>query len=154
MDCAATGSAFKQDMPPPGGYRKIPYLRVPAKSYFSGFQILGAYVAVSAVGYYIYYLTCKRITREEIEMQSAQNVILPIMIAERDREFLKQLRRNRDEEAKLMANVPGWEVGTWYGQPIYKTLPKDTLVTPCFSEFYGHTTWEAFARRAQLKLWS
>jgi len=26
----------KQDMPPPGGYQKIPFARVPAKSYFSG----------------------------------------------------------------------------------------------------------------------
>ena len=28
--------------------------------------------------------------------------------------------RNRDAEAKLMANEEGWEVGTWYGHPIYK----------------------------------
>ncbi|KAI8116621.1 hypothetical protein CVS40_11332 [Lucilia cuprina] len=53
------------------------FCRVPAKSYFT-----------------------------RIEMRSAQNVIFPILIAERDREYLKQLRRNRDEEAKLMANVP------------------------------------------------
>ena len=28
--------------------------------------------------------------------------------------------RNRDAEAKLMENEEGWEVGTWYGHPIYK----------------------------------
>ena len=28
--------------------------------------------------------------------------------------------RNRDAEAKLMGNEEGWEVGTWYGHPIYK----------------------------------
>ena len=43
-----------------------------------------------------------------------------MMLAERDREYLKQCRRNRDAEAKLMANEEGWEVGTWYGHPIYK----------------------------------
>lgn len=43
-------------------------------------------------------------------MRSAHHAILPALIAERDREYLKQLRRNRDEEAKLMANVKGWEV--------------------------------------------
>ena len=60
------------------------------------------------------------------------------MLAERDREYLKQCRRfnissrnemiiiillktrNRDAEAKLMGNEEGWEVGTWYGHPIYK----------------------------------
>ena len=30
--------------------------------------------------------------------------------------------RNRDAEAKLMANEEGWEVGTWYGHPIYKVI--------------------------------
>ena len=28
--------------------------------------------------------------------------------------------RNRDAEAKLMKDVEGWEVGTWYGHPVYK----------------------------------
>lgn len=78
---------------------------------FKGWQMLGAYAAVTSVGMYIYYLNAKMVQREEIEMRSSQNVIFPILIAERDREYLKQLRRNRDEEAKLMANVPGWEVG-------------------------------------------
>lgn len=73
--------------------------------------MLGGYAVVTAVGMYIYYLTAKKIQREEIEMRSAKNVIFPLLLAERDREYLKQLRRNRDEEAKLMANVPGWEVG-------------------------------------------
>ena len=30
--------------------------------------------------------------------------------------------RNRDAEAKLMGNEEGWEVGTWYGHPIYKVI--------------------------------
>jgi hypothetical protein len=68
--------------------------------------------------------------------------------------FLKQLRRNRDEEAKLMANVPGWEVGTWYGEPVYKTLPPDTLVEPYIYEFYAHAPESELNRRITLKLWS
>ncbi|KAH8237484.1 NADH dehydrogenase [ubiquinone] 1 alpha subcomplex subunit 13 [Drosophila kikkawai] len=144
----------KQDLPPPGGYKKIPFARVPPKSYFTGFTMIGTYVAVTAVGLGIYYLTAKKVKRDEIEMRSAQNVIFPILIAERDREFLRQLRRNRDEEAELMKNVPGWEVGTWYGEPVFKTLPEDTLVTPIFKEFYAHSDWKSYAKRAHLKLWS
>lgn len=72
--------------------------------------MFAAYGAVTAIGMYIYYLNAKMVLREDIEMRSAQNVIFPVLIAERDREFLKQLRRNRDEEAQLMANVKGWEV--------------------------------------------
>ena len=38
-------------------------------------------------------------------MKSASLAITPLMLAERDREFLKQLRRNRDAEEKLMKDV-------------------------------------------------
>ena len=53
-------------------------------------------------------------------MKSASLAITPLMLAERDREFLKQLRKNRDAEEKLMADVEGWEVGTFYGHKVYK----------------------------------
>ncbi|KAH8386523.1 hypothetical protein KR093_001039 [Drosophila rubida] len=144
----------KQDLPPPGGYKKIPFAYVPAKSYFTGFTMIGAYLAATIGGMAIYYLTARKVKRDEIEMRSAENVIFPILIAERDREFLRQLRRNRDEEAELMKNVPGWEVGTWYGEPVYKTLPEDRLVSPLFREFYVHSDWKSTAKRANLKLWS
>jgi hypothetical protein len=67
--------------------------------------------------------------------------------------FLKQLRRNRDEEAKLMANVPGWVVGTWYGEPVYKTLPPDSLVTPHINEFYVHGPDSEYRRRVNFQFW-
>ena len=57
---------------------------------------------------------------QQIEMKSASLAIEPLMLAERDREFLKQLRRNRDAEEKLMKDVEGWEVGTFYGHKVYK----------------------------------
>jgi len=34
--------------------------------------------------------------------------------------FVLDRLRNRDAEEKLMKDVDGWEVGTWYGHPIYK----------------------------------
>lgn len=137
--------------------------------------MIASYIACTAAGLVVYYITAKKVKRDEIEMRSAQNVIFPLLIAERDREFLRQLRRNRDEEAELMKNVPGWEVsglkwpgqisastllfpclqvGTYYGEPIFKTLPEDKLVTPIFKEFYAHTDWKSVAKRANLKLWS
>lgn len=62
----------------------------------------------------------------KIEDQSARRAVEPVLLAERDREYLRQLRKNRDKEADLMKNVAGWEVGTYFGSPIFKTLPKDT----------------------------
>lgn len=79
---------------------------------------------------YLYYLNCVQVERETVEMRSGKMALYPLLFAERDREYLKQVRLNRDEEADLMKNVAGWKVGTWYGEPIFKTLPKDTLVDP------------------------
>jgi NADH dehydrogenase (ubiquinone) 1 alpha subcomplex subunit 13 len=53
-----------------------------------------------------------------------------------------------------MANVPGWEVGTWYGEPVYKNLPADTLVDPSCEEFYIHSKYRDYAKRVNLALWS
>lgn len=116
--------------------------------------MIAGYVGITAAGLYVYFLTCKKVEREAIEMRSARHCILPLLIAERDREYLKQLKRNRDEEASLMANVDGWKVGTWYGEPIYKTQNVDVLNDPIFKEYYAHTHYRHLAKRADLKLWS
>ena len=72
--------------------------------------MIAGYAGISTVGLFLYWLNVKENHRNEIEMRSARNVIYPLLLAERDREYLKQLRRNRDEEAELMKNVEGWEV--------------------------------------------
>lgn len=142
-----------QDLPPEGGYNPINYKRIPLKPLFNIKFLVGTYLAVSSAAYYVYYLTYHEITREEIEMRSSKNVILPILLAERDREYLKQIRRNRDEEAELMKNVPGWVVGTWYGEPVFKTLPKTQWVDPSIYDFYGQTSDREFRKRALFKHW-
>lgn len=102
----------------------------------------------------IYAINYKEVKEEEIERRSADFAIYPLLLAARDREYLKQLRRNRDEEAKLMANVEGWKVGTWYGEPIYKTKSKDELVEPSFYDFYIHADPKDRLKREELTMWS
>ena len=51
--------------------------------------------------------------------------------------YLKQLRRNRDEEAHLMRDVPGWKVGQLYDLPVYDH-PNRGLTDPEICEFYAH----------------
>lgn len=143
-----------QDMPPKGGYQSIPFARVPAKKYFKGWQLFAAYAGFTTVGLSLYYLNCKENHRNEVEMRGARNVIYALLLAERDREYLKQLRRNRDEEAALMKDVKGWEVGTWYGEPVFKTLPKDKLIDPTFEEFYVHSAYKDMANRKNVKMWA
>lgn len=72
--------------------------------------MFAGYAGLTLVSIYLYNLTAKRIQKNEIEMRSAKMAIYPMLLAERDREYLKQLRRNRDAEAELMRDVPGWEV--------------------------------------------
>ncbi|GLG95605.1 NADH dehydrogenase (Ubiquinone) 1 alpha subcomplex subunit 13 [Gryllus bimaculatus] len=143
-----------QDMPPEGGYQKIHFERIPAKSYFGGYAMIAGYLGITAGACYLFYLNKRKVTRDEIEARSAKIAIYPLLLAERDREFLKQLRRNRDEEEKLMANVDGWEVGTYKGEPIYKTIPKDKFIDPMYNEYYAHSSYWDWAKRAHLKFWT
>lgn len=76
--------------------------------------MFAGYIGMTVGGLYLYNLNYKQIIRSEIEMRSAKMAIYPMLLAERDREFLKQIRRNRDAEAELMRDVPGWEVDMFY----------------------------------------
>lgn len=72
--------------------------------------MFAGFIGMTIGSIYLYNITYKRILKDEIEMRSAKMAIYPALLAERDREYLKQLRRNRDAEAELMRDVPGWEV--------------------------------------------
>lgn len=57
--------------------------------------------------------------------------------------YLKQLRRMREEEQELMKDHPGWVTGTLYGEPIWKTLPKERMPPVTLGEWYIHRPyWE------------
>lgn len=98
-------SLKKQDLPPAGGYAPINTKRIPPKSFFNGeyfqcdnvfnfyghdlvtgFAIFGMYLGVTAVGFCLYGYNYFLRKREEIEMRSARLAIVPLLIAERDRE--------------------------------------------------------------------
>merc|ERR1712062_513493 len=64
----------------------------------------------------------RKVTAEQTEERSTQFAIEPMMLAERDRVFLKQCKANRDAETALMKDVPGWEVGTYYGIKLYNDV--------------------------------
>ncbi|KAG8257092.1 GRIM-19 protein [Homalodisca vitripennis] len=89
--------------------------------------------------------------RRRIEQRSSVHAIVPLLLAERDRAFLKQLRVNRDREAELMKNVEGWETGTLYGEPIYKTVSEDTLIEPRLREWYIHNSYGDAKKRLDLR---
>uniref|UniRef100_A0A8J2RZJ1 NADH dehydrogenase [ubiquinone] 1 alpha subcomplex subunit 13 n=1 Tax=Daphnia galeata TaxID=27404 RepID=A0A8J2RZJ1_9CRUS len=142
-------ATIKQELPPPGGYEKIKYARNPAKSYFRGGRLLAGFILFNGcTTYYYFNHIYPGILHHRTEKTSAHLATLPMLMAEHDRAYLKHCRAMRDEEEKLMANVPGWEVGKWNGQPIYKTLDKDTFVGPQLSEYYCHAPYWDFLKKA------
>ncbi|KAK9507775.1 hypothetical protein O3M35_007555 [Rhynocoris fuscipes] len=149
----ATCVRKKQDMPPPGGFQPINTSRIPAKTIFGAKTLIAGHFIFTAGSLYLYYLTHRKVHMEEVERRSSMFAILPMIQAERDRAYLKQLRRNREEERKLMENVDGWVVGTYRGEPIYKTNPPDTLVQPSEQEYYVHSSDKDFRARRYISLW-
>lgn len=109
---------------------------------------------MTAGAFYLYYITLKQVKATDLEKKGASLAIYPMLLAEKDREYLKQLRRNRDEERELMKNVEGWKVGTWYGEPIYRLQKEDDpMFRPLFAEYYVHASFEDFKRRGLLSFW-
>ena len=51
--------------------------------------------------------------------------LAPLLQAERDRAYIKQVKKNVAAEEELMADVEGWETGKWFGQPVYYTVPDE-----------------------------
>ena len=72
---------------------------------------------------HLWYVDSKKLWRRDVtEERSAELAIEPLLCAERDRELCRAARATRDAEEEAMKNVPGWEVGTWFGHKVFKTI--------------------------------
>lgn len=119
---ASTVKSGPQDLPPPGGYAPFNYQRSKLRTIIGGRLGIALFYGITSIGCFVYYLDLKSFRRSQIEMTSSQCAIRPLIEAERDRALLRHMRHLRDEEADVMKNVPGWEVGTFYGVPVFNTL--------------------------------
>ncbi|KAA0188158.1 Cell death-regulatory protein GRIM19 [Fasciolopsis buskii] len=104
-----------------------------------GLLVIGGLYACTAIGFqYHAYIKKNRADRmrEEEEVRIA---LSPFILAEQERLYLKQIRRNRDYETELMRDVPGWKVGHWHDYPLFHN-PRGLWIDPNVDEFYAHTT--------------
>ncbi|KAK3916327.1 NADH dehydrogenase [ubiquinone] 1 alpha subcomplex subunit 13 [Frankliniella fusca] len=129
-----------QDLPPPGGFGKVQYEKVPHKVVFNGNRLSVAIIASYVVGSVAYYFSCQRMKKIYLEKRSGRIAVQPFLLAERDRQVLKQMRKNRDAEENLMKDVPGWEVGTLYGTPVYNTVGENEWIGYDYDSYYAHTS--------------
>lgn len=142
---------YVQDLPPKGGYPKIHYERVLAKTYFSGKTLLLMYFGLTAVSSVAFYGISYKIHCDNLENLGGEIAMYPMLLAEKDRMYLRQLNRNREAEESLMKDVEGWETGTYYGKKIYKT--SDKLVEPTLGDYYVHNSNGDRKLRANISLW-
>ncbi|KYN04798.1 NADH dehydrogenase [ubiquinone] 1 alpha subcomplex subunit 13 [Cyphomyrmex costatus] len=153
MNATVNGKRL-QDLPPKGGYGPIQTERVKLRSIFGVKSTIALFLATTISGMYAYYLNFKLIRRHEIEMRSARWAIFPALLAERDRAVLKQMRRSRNIEAELMKNVEGWEVGTYYGEPIFYLDDPNQFRDPTFLEHFAHSDPKVYRERAERHLFT
>ena len=57
------------------------------KSCILGYSMIAGYFGVTTVGLYLYYLNAKVVKHNEIEMRSSRMALMPLLFAERDREY-------------------------------------------------------------------
>ncbi|XP_053982030.1 NADH dehydrogenase [ubiquinone] 1 alpha subcomplex subunit 13 [Hylaeus volcanicus] len=131
---ASTAKVGFQDLPPKGGYAPYQIERINLRTVIGGKSGIALFYATTFSGFYLYYLNRKRVARNKIEMRSSRLALKPMLEAERDRVLMKHMRRMIEEEADLMKNVPDWEVGTFFGEPIYYSIPEDEYIEPSLDE--------------------
>ena len=64
--------------------------------------------------------------------------------------LLRHLWRNREEERELMQNVPGWVVGTYYGEKVYNNPANLFPDRETLKYYYPHHSPNSEARRVKL----
>ncbi|XP_064031280.1 NADH dehydrogenase [ubiquinone] 1 alpha subcomplex subunit 13 [Pogoniulus pusillus] len=119
----------KQDMAPPGGYGPIDYKRHLPRRGLSGYSLFAIGIGSLLLGYYTLIKWNRERRRLLIEELESRIALMPLLQAESDRRTLRMLRQNLDEEAKIMKDVPGWQVG----ESLFHT---DRWVPPTAEELY------------------
>ncbi|XP_043598973.1 NADH dehydrogenase [ubiquinone] 1 alpha subcomplex subunit 13 [Bombus pyrosoma] len=127
-----------QDLPPEGGYAPFHINRIKLRTFLTGRMGVGLFIVTNVVTFPLYYKNWVSERRKMLETKSRELATVPMLLAEKDRAILKHLKRMRELEADVMKDFPHWEVGTFFGQPIYESLPEDTYVEPLFGECYTY----------------
>ncbi|ELU08255.1 hypothetical protein CAPTEDRAFT_168607 [Capitella teleta] len=137
---------FRQEMPPPGGYGGVEWSQKLAKAKLSGYRTFGlmAAIGIPAWTYFGYQTTKYRDVRRE--MTDARIAMEPLYAAEQHRMYLKQLRKNRDDENELMKDRPDWETGKWEGKALYHNKAGRFIPAP-LEEYYAHSDALSAQRR-------
>ncbi|CAH1797268.1 unnamed protein product [Owenia fusiformis] len=147
------GNEFRQEMPRSGGYQDIHWAhrsRPRRFGRYSGVVYFGSFLGLTGVAMWGFTGVFQKRRDFEVEMQDGRIAVAPLLLAEQQRMFLKQLRSNRDEEEELMKDVANWKVGHLYNEPVYHNL-SNVWIKPAIEEFYAHNKRQDMLNRAYEK---
>lgn len=102
------------------------------------------------MGVQIYYYRREKRIAVEREDQENRIALTPFILAEQQRLYMKQLRRNREYEKELMKDVADWKVGHWFDYPIYHN-PRGLWCDPYRADFYAHLSSSEKNKHDQIK---
>uniref|UniRef100_A0A0B6ZDC1 NADH dehydrogenase [ubiquinone] 1 alpha subcomplex subunit 13 n=1 Tax=Arion vulgaris TaxID=1028688 RepID=A0A0B6ZDC1_9EUPU len=130
-------ASYQQDLPPKDGFEKVEWAARKAKRLMSGRTQIGIFVVFTGCAWIHYKIWKANLRKEQLEMHETRIAVQPFLSAERDRAYLKHVRRNRDEENELMKNVEGWKTGTLYGEPVFHNV-RDRFKKASYRELLVH----------------
>jgi len=103
---------YKQDMAPPGGYKKLPYVRnLPVRIPLSGPKMALAIGGLTALAWCRTGYGLRQVRELKRETTIAKLNMIPLLVAEGDRGMIKRMYGEYEKEKLLMADVEGWEFG-------------------------------------------
>lgn len=143
-----------QDLPPPGGFGTINVDRTLPRPILRQSILLVLSIGVTLFGLNYIHEWRKRYRVLKIEQAEHYIATVPFLYAEQERKYLINLHKIREAERELMKDHPGWEVGTLYGEKLYKTMPKDFLPPVSGAEFaFGRSVEEWLYKVANMDFW-
>lgn len=114
---------YKQDLPPPGGYGLIPYLKNLPRRGPSGFVLAGMVVAAGFMSFRTVRKSIKVYRLEVKEAAEREMIYYPLLEVERDRHILREYKQTMESEALNIVGtgrdpdyMPGqdvWEIKRW-----------------------------------------
>ncbi|KAF7290952.1 hypothetical protein HMN09_01273800 [Mycena chlorophos] len=113
---------YRQDLPPAGGFESVKYKRNLPLRGPGALAILGGVTAICAFGFYR--VGQGNVERRELRREQMWTRIhlIPLLMAEADREAYAESQRRAVVEGEIMKNVKSWGPDSSYHNPRYRSL--------------------------------
>ncbi|KAL9933002.1 hypothetical protein V8E36_008257 [Tilletia maclaganii] len=102
---------YSQDLPPQGGFQPVRYKRNLPTRGPGGLAIFGGVFAICAYGFYKVGISNLEARELKREVTWARIHLVPLLLAEQDRDVFRRRVAAVQREKAVMSDVPGWEAG-------------------------------------------